>query len=71
MKLNDTYQGSLNVSFHRPCLAQWAYILSSRMITSENVGLTAGWESQHSSINLHSKEYEFRIVHLQLKIVKE
>lgn len=46
------YQGNLNVSFHQPCLEQFATIISSRKIISKNVGLTLISGCQHSSINL-------------------
>lgn len=47
------YQGNLNVSFHQPCLEQFATILSSRIIISEKIGLILISGCQHSSINLH------------------
>lgn len=50
-KKGEAYQGSLNVSFHQPCLEQFATILSKRTIISEKVGLTTDSGSQHSSIN--------------------
>lgn len=47
------YQRSLKVSFHHPCLEQFATILSSRTIMSLNVGLNEASGFQHSSTNLH------------------
>lgn len=59
-----SYQGNLNVSFHHPCLEQFATILSSRIIISENVGLIPASGCQHFSINLQSKRYNrLRIRH--------
>lgn len=51
--VKKAYQGSLKASFHHPCLAQWATILSSLMMISEKDGLAVASGCQHSSIKLY------------------